>query len=240
MIRTIISILLITVSTAVLADDQVLPKQSEESNATYHQNATGFYTTLGLGFSSPQPTSGHEPTHYGYSIYGDVDKDIGFSGEIGGGYDFGAARIELTYGYTNNALDTSQASANGVTEQAQLTGSITTQTILISTYYDFNTNSPYLPYVGGGIGYGNVAQSQVTFTLPYGTGVSEAANHGVFAYQAKLGITYMASKKMDIFAEGVYLGNTAYSGSGGFAPGVCDMGASNNFGAKIGTRYHFV
>ena len=68
--------------------------------------------------------------------------------------------------------------------------------------------------------------------------VSEATNHGVFAYQAKLGITYTASNTVDTFAEGVYLGSTAYAGSGGFAPGVCDMGVSNDFGAKIGIRYH--
>lgn len=230
MFKQIILIALITVSTIAVADDQVLSNQS----------ATGFYSTLGLGFSSPQPVNGHTGTHYGYSIYGDVDKDTGFSGEIGGGYDFGVVRLELTYSYTNNGLDTSQASASGVTEQAKLTGSMTTQTALISAYYDFDTHSRYLPYIGGGIGYGNVEQSQVTFTLPYGTGVSDASSRSVLAYQGKLGITYLASNTVDIFVEGVYLGNTAYSGSGGFAPGVCDMGSSNSLGAKVGVRYHFV
>ena len=238
MIKKTILILLIMDSMTVLADNQAAPKHNEGSNITYNHAATGFYTTLGLGFSSPQPTSGHLSTHYGYNIYGNVYKDTGFSGETGGGYDFGAARIELTYGYFNNALNTSKAAAQGITEQAKLTGFITTQTILINTYYDLHTNSHFVPYVGGGIGYGNIAQSHVTFTLPYGTGVSEATNHGVFAYQAKLGITYMASKKVDLFAEGVYLGSTAYSGSGGFAPGVGDIGSSNNLGAKLGIRYH--
>lgn len=227
------------VPATALADNPVI-YQSELSSSTYPHMAKGLYATLGLGFSTPQPTSGHEPTHYGYSIYGHVYKATGFSGETGGGYDFGPARAEITYAYTNNALNTSKASASGITEEAGLTGSMTAQTILISAYYDLYNRSHFAPYIGGGIGYGNIGQSKVTFKLPYGTGVSDPAHKGVLAYRAKLGITYLASKKFDLFAEGVYQGSGAYSGSGGFAPGVCDIGPSNDFGAKAGIRYHFL
>lgn len=235
MYKNIVAIFCIATSSSVFCSTQVLP---EQNNNNIYSADNGFYTTLGLGFMTPQPTSGHVPTHYGYSIYGDVYKKSGFSGEAGGGYNFGDIRVEITYSYTNNELSTSEASASGIIERSQLTGSITTQTALISAYYDFYTKHPFAPYVGGGIGYANIAQSKVIFILPYGTGVSYPANQGVLAYRGKIGVTYLTSKKFDLFIEGVYLGSSSYSGSGGFSPGVCDMGSSNDFGAKAGIRYH--
>lgn len=203
-------------------------------------SANGPYITGGLGFDYPEPISASTPTHYGYAIYGNVTKAIGFTGEVGAGYRFAPFRLEVTYSYSQNGLVQSQAHASGIYEHANLTGSITTQTALASLYYDIKLNRPFIPYFGGGIGYGNIGQSQVTFLLPYGFGVSEPANQSVLAYRAKIGLSYIYRKDLDVFVEGIYLGTSSYAGSGGFSPGVCSMGASNDFGAKAGIRYFFL
>lgn len=76
--------------------------------------------------------------------------------------------------------------------------------MLASVYLDIPTNSRWAPYVGGGLG-----------------------------YQAKVGLSYLANKKTDIFVEGVY------QGSSGFEENSIDYSSVNMWGARLGARFRF-
>lgn len=65
------------------------------------------------------------------------------------------------------------------------------------------------------------------------TGTISGGNASAFGYMAKLGISYALSKPADLFAEGVYQGNTAV-----VINSVC-YGALNSFSARAGVRFRF-
>ncbi len=61
----------------------------------------------------------------------------------------------------------------------------------------------------------------------------EAGNQSVFGYQAKLGVSYLASKNTDVFAE------ATYQGAMGFTVDNVNYDPLNNWGARVGARYRF-
>jgi opacity protein-like surface antigen len=216
---------------------------TNQTNRKVLVQRTGWYGTLALGAVKPQDQSAHVLTHYGYEINGSIQRQTGFSGEVGIGYDFGDIRAEVTYGYTRNDLISAQASAMGIDEKtAGLSGTTTTQKILANLYWDIKTKSKFTPYIGGGIGYGAVHQSATTFQMASlvhqsGTGYGQADTSDVLAYQGKIGIGYMTTPNLEIFLEGVYQGNTGYYGESGFTPNPGSNGNSNAWGANLGFRY---
>ena len=59
----------------------------------------GFYLTAAAGFIAPD-TSSSDLVIDSQSLSGTTSQNTSFSGEFGVGYDFGAFRSELTYGYS--------------------------------------------------------------------------------------------------------------------------------------------
>jgi opacity protein-like surface antigen len=201
------------------------PAQAEDWGSTpqSYSSVTGFYATLGLGASWPQNINWNATS---LPLNGTIRGGGGFSGEVGIGYDFGAIRTELTYGYTNNSVNS--VTFNGIGTPGA-SGSINKNDVLASVYLDIPTNSRWTPYIGGGIGYSNVSTPNITI----GGFNSGSANGGHFGYQAKVGVSYAASRSTDLFLEGVY------SGVGGTNNSVINTGALNEWGAKLGARFRF-
>jgi opacity protein-like surface antigen len=201
------------------------PAQAQEWGTTpeSYANAKGFYATLGLGASWPQNINWDARN---LPINGTFKGGGGFSGEVGVGYDFGAIRTELTYGYTNNSLNSVTTNGFGTPGAS---GSINRNDILASIYLDIPTHSRWTPYIGGGIGYTNVG----TPNFNIGSFNSGSANRGLFGYQAKVGVSYAASRSTDLFLEGVY------SGASGFSSNNVNYGSLNEWGAKLGVRFRF-
>lgn len=131
-----------------------------------------------------------------------------------------------------------------------------------SLYYDIPTGSRWVPYIGGGIGYTNVSWDGVDFSnvryttntvlpnLPYNAVTRNATvldqnlwrrrnisygseNSGLFGYQAKAGLTYVASCTTDVFAEGTYQGASNFEANG------FNFGSLNSWGGRIGARFRF-
>lgn len=201
------------------------PARAQEWGSTpeSYSGVTGFYATVGLGASWPQNVSWDARN---LPFNGDIKGGGGFSGEAGIGYDFGALRTELTYGYTRNSVNSVTVNGFG---NASSSGIINRNDVLASLYLDIPTNSRWTPYIGGGIGYSNV--STPNFSTPaFNTG---SANRGLFGYQAKVGVSYAASRSTDLFLEGVY------SGASGFSSNNVNYGSLNEWGAKIGARFRF-
>ena len=107
--------------------------------------------------------------------------------------------------------------------------------------YDFPTKSRFRPYVGAGLGWTNISLPALTFagtlqTQGAGTDFRAEASGGnasAFGYQAKLGISYLASRSTDLYLEGTYQGNTSVTIGG------AEIGALNQFGVRAGLRYRF-
>ena len=219
-----------------MADDSHIPARK-----------AGFYATLGVGAGFPGSPTGvisgqtvgvrtPEGGFRAQSIGITQNEGAGFNGEIGVGYAFSnGARTELTYGYTGQSLT---GWSTDLGPSISTSGTYSNSRVLASAYCDIQTKSPFVPYVGGGIGVGFGSYNGHFGDVP---GFSFTGSSSTFAYQAKAGVTYLASKNLDIFAEGVYQGNTGQAAvvSNGVESVSVEMSSNNVFGLLAGMRYHF-
>jgi opacity protein-like surface antigen len=115
--------------------------------------------------------------------------------------------------------------------------------VLASLYYDIPTKSRWVPYFGGGLGWTNVSTTDIVYNYDVALGSGGQAvgsktvpggNSGALGYQAKIGVSYIATKSTDLYVEANYLGNTSVDlGSG------TSFGSFNSYGVKAGFRYRF-
>jgi opacity protein-like surface antigen len=206
------------------------------------KDGKGWYGTAGIGFLSPNNPSGGECTtiltnnvcaNYDYTF------DTGLSGEIGVGYDFGKFRIETTYTRTNTSLSevSADVSVNNFKTASVSSrvndGNTNLNSFMVNGYIDIDTKSKFVPYMGGGIGYSDINFSSYTVKILGVDAKSGSGSSGAFGYQAKAGLSYLASKKVDIFGEAVFTGTT------GFALDTVNVDSMTAWGARAGLRYRF-
>jgi len=225
-----------------LGFSSIAPAVAQEE-VTGANQLNGWYATLGSGFVAPQTPSANTTVN-GTAVTGSLTQNLAYSGELGFGYDFGPIRAEFTYGYTPISSKNWTASWNGGSVSAPLSTNYNLSGFLFGGYYDVKTKSKFTPYIGGAIGPGVVAVPSVSATV---NGVSVSTNSttaGVFAYQAKAGVSYAASKEADLFLEAGYLGasnasvNAVAAGSGNTVSPI-NIGPNGGFLAKMGFRYRF-
>lgn len=184
---------------------------------------TGFYLTVGAGAAWPSDMN-VRTRNFDPNFNGDLQFGGGFSVDGGLGYDFGALRTELTYGYTRASINSANFNNNNV----DVSGIINKNDIMGSVYLDVPFGS-WVPYVGGGIGYTNLGTP--SFTVD---GIrTGGSNKGLFGWQAKAGVAYVLSWNYDVYVEGTY------SGASGFSSNNIRYDSYNDFGAKLGFRYRF-
>jgi len=220
----------------------------------------GWYLTAGAGASWEAPivdnrTSTYEsptlgPTSYQYS--GNLELGYGFDADAGVGYDFGNnLRSELTYLFNTYSTGTAQLSgtlsyaggSDTFNGKDTLSGRVYKNSVLASLYYDIPTKSRWVPYFGGGLGWTNVSTTDIVYNYDVALGSGGQAvgsktvpggNSGALGYQAKIGVSYIATKSTDLYVEANYLGNTSVDlGSG------TSFGSFNSYGVKAGFRYRF-
>lgn len=158
--------------------------------------------------------------------------------EAGLGYSFGNnLSVELTYLYKANSPGTETTAGTVVHAGGSITfkgntqvdGKINKHYFLTSLYYDFPFNSRWIPFIGAGLGLAivNTTDMYYSYDITYSNGnrvignrTEPGGNGNAFAYQTKLGLTYLASKKMAFFFNGDYVrinkvvveGGTTYKG----------------------------
>ena len=204
-------------------------------NVAEVESVNGWYLTVGAGAVWPlsqslnlsntadwAAISGGAPTPLG-----SVTANGGFSVDGGIGYDFGAIRTELTYGYS--APSFKSLNITNYNFSTSVGGKINKNDILLSAYWDILPFSRFTPYIGGGIGYTNLSTPNVSIA-GFNAG---SANKGLFGWQAKAGVSYALSYKWDVYLEGTY------SGASGFSTPGLNWGSYDDFGAKLGFRYRF-
>ena len=248
---------------AALAVTAVAAPVNAQENDAPKDTTKGVYVTAGVGgswSSGSASTTTNNPTftidgvRYPStgSMLGTAPLGGGVAVEAGVGYDFGNNfRSELTYLYNAASLGSSSYSTSNLlvdgdryngTATANTSGTVKTNSVMISGYYDIQTKSKFTPYVGAGIGYTSVSiPNQNAVAANYnieglqGPGWLDFAggSASAFGYQAKVGVSYAVSKPADLYLEGTYQGNTGVTIAG------TEFSALNLFGVRAGFRYRF-
>jgi len=247
---------------AALAVTAVAAPVNAQENEAPKDTTKGAYATVGVGGSwgsslnstYNNPTFSYDGTTYGSSgtLKGNTPLGGGVAVEAGVGYDFGNnIRAELSYLFNNASMSATGFTLNtnlagdqyNGTINANTSGSVNTNSVMLSGYYDIPTKSKFTPYVGAGIGYTSVrvpAQNRVggSYNINGESGtdgwIDWAGGSGsAFGYQAKVGVSYAVSKPADVFLEGTYQGNTSTTINN------LNISALNLFGVRAGFRYRF-
>ena len=200
----------------------------------------GFYATFGIGASQPESANGSIYRNrilngqlYNSNTSLTLWPDPGITAETGVGYDFGPIRTELTYLYNNFAINNTVVSyqlqnfaGNSMTinKSTKFNANVNSNSLLFSTYLDIKTGSRFVPYIGGGIG-------STSFQVSGFPRKHESLE--VLGYQAKIGLSYLASCTTDLFVEGTYKGASPSQSN------LVDSSSINNWGTRIGARLRF-
>ncbi|HEY9344488.1 MAG TPA: outer membrane beta-barrel protein [Inquilinus sp.] len=169
---------------------------------------TGFYVGAGAGINLLQDNNLNIDNY-----------DVGPAGNIYGGYDWGSLRADLEVSIRENSHD-------GDNHQ-------TTLGIMVNGYYDFEFGSPFVPYIGGGIGLGIISADFRGSNDQFFQDTQTA-----FAYAGIAGVSYNFSPALAASLEYRYLGTTG--------PTFKDKGeritsdSNNNHSFLLGVRYTFV
>jgi len=193
-------------ATTAVSDE--LPKEypyaSIQAGVGLPNNLTGKLPLLGLPVALPP-------------VQTTLGLNTGFNGELAVGYKFPDFRTDLSVGYSNFASNTQTQTVTNVvgatlsnTQSGK--GSVDLLTVMANAYYDFkiknqdNTISRWSPYIGAGIGWGNL--STPSCATP-GCSSFAGGSASTFAYQGKVGVAYRATNTGFAFLEGGYLGTTS-------------------------------
>ena len=185
---------------------------------------TGWYVTVGAGAAWADNWNFQDNLD-DYNFDGNISTVGGFAIDGGVGYDFGAIRTELTYGFSRASLN--KMHFNDI-ETFNASGNINKNDVMASVYLDIPFGS-WVPYIGGGIGYTNLSTPSYTIDDER----FSSGNEGLFGWQAKAGVAYVVNWNTDVYVEGTY------SGASGFDTDSLTMSSFNNWGAKLGFRYRF-
>jgi len=192
------------------------------------ESVNGWYLTVGAGAIWPSNQNFH---FNGTDYTGNLRYGGGFSVDGGLGYDFGALRAELTYGYSAPSLNHIHVHDEGTFDAS---GKVNKNDVMASLYWDVMPWGRFTPYIGGGVGYSNLSTPSWTVDDVDGTRYRfGSSNMGLFGWQAKAGVSYAATYNLDVYAEGTY------SGTEGYSTDLIDTQTYNDFGAKLGFRYRF-
>ncbi len=124
---------------------------------------------------------------------------------------------------------TGGASNSSLPENNNATNTYYKNDIFTNVYIDFENQSSWTPYVGGGIGFTSLTAPQIPTTN------GDPVN--LFGYQAKVGVAYTLNPRSQLFVEGVYQGTPGFTASN--SNGSTRFGAFNSFGTKLGLRLRF-
>ena len=195
---------------------------------------TGFYVAAGGGAMLITDTT--DTAQKGIAGSGDKadwDLDFGFSAGGAAGYDFGDFRTEAEFSFQSANFRHGEKIDNDDDKKAD--DSVTVMAIMANGFFDLDTGTPFVPYVGIGFGGVNVAVKLADGDAdPFFDG-----NGWGLGYQANVGVAYEI-----IDAVALTLG---YKFSGTFATEVKDKDNEDAYvkpmlmahRAELGVRFKF-
>ncbi|MCX5955330.1 MAG: outer membrane beta-barrel protein [Cyanobacteria bacterium] len=198
------------------------------------ESVNGWYLTVGAGAVWPGNINywaNSAPLWATSQPRGVVITNSGFSADGGIGYDFGAIRTELTFGYS--AANVDSVVSRDLSRSFNADGRLNKYDTMLSAYWDVLTFSRFTPYIGGGIGYTDLATVRSS-SFNAGSYVNPPYHDkGLFGWQAKVGVSYALAYNWDVYAEGTFsgTGNPQFEG--------VNFSSYQDVGAKLGFRYRF-
>ena len=131
---------------------------------------------------------------YGNSV--DLEFDAGWNLAVMAGYKFNMARIEGEIGYQQNDADKFSGGILGPLS-VNAGGDVDIWRFMVNGYWDFNTRTPWIPYIGAGIGFANISVNDLTVNN-YRVGDDDDT---VFAYQLAAGLGYAINNTTTLFVD---------------------------------------
>ena len=154
------------------------------ANAQRHQ---GWYVGGGLG-----ATFANDSDVEGAGVNTSSELNVGAMGALSAGFGFpNGLRAEVEGAYRKNDVDSTSGVTSGTGDIGVLSG-------LVNLLYDFDTGTPWTPYLGGGIGFGRLKVENLT--LPAGFGSADDDAHAL-AYQGIVGVGYRLAENLQLFAD---------------------------------------
>lgn len=132
-----------------------------------------------------------------------VRYDVGPAVSLSLGYDFGPFRAEVEGSFRDNGVSGTGGAALG-----NAGGSARTWATMFNGFYDFNTNTPWTPYVGGGIGVGFFHASLSGNRAPFSPVGLYSGSDTTLAYQGIAGVSYALSQNLSLTADYRYFATT--------------------------------
>jgi outer membrane immunogenic protein len=132
------------------------------------------------------------------------DTGLGLTAGLGHAYGNGL-RSEIELGYRANDLDKAKidpfiADLAGVPRSIPLNGDVSSLSLMVNGYYDFQTGGPITPFVGGGLGFARVSLDSSIL------GIDE--NNTVFAYQLAAGGSISLNPRLNLDLQYRFFGTS--------------------------------
>ncbi len=188
---------------------------SEDIGESQSADSSGLYMSIGVGAST---TNDVKHSSLNHTTSGN------WTGETGIGYRFNKNfRLEGSYAFNHFQVDNSN-----------LIEDVSVHSKLVTAYYDFTSESNWVPYVGFGLG-SSVVVTDASYDGVEGTGIK----------QVKLGVTHDTSSNIDLFGEIVWQSldevnvardNTATRNGN---DDTVNMDSFDQWKALVGLRYSF-
>ncbi|MBO9477324.1 porin family protein [Shimia sp. R11_0] len=170
----------------------------------------------------------------------DFDEDLNLGISVGRGFgsigNGASLRGEIELSYRSNDIDAVDFSGNGAGAEANPGGDISSTFLMANAIVDFETNSKFTPYVGGGIGVGFIDQDVV-----YGANnnVTIRGDDEAFTAQLIAGTSYALNDTTSLFGDVRYARSFDVTGTrtapNGTTASVSDdiSNTSVNFGVRF-------
>jgi opacity protein-like surface antigen len=196
--------------------------------ASAHAQGTAegpWYVTAGVGATF------YDDMKFTGAVTGDISMGTGYSGNVAVGRfmdDPRALRLEFEGIYSQANINNSGGFKTG--------GNISNGSVMFNFVYNIHTNSPWVPYVGGGIGYSRVAVSDLSDAAT-GTVIIDDSDNAL-AYQFKAGVAYKFNPNLALTLAYRYFA-TDNLGFATTIPGVAKSGGTRSQSAELGFRFNF-
>jgi opacity protein-like surface antigen len=198
--------------------------------ASTHAQAVGqgpWYVTAGVGATF------YDDMVFSGAVAGDISMGTGYSGNVAVGRfmdDKRVLRLEFEGIYSQASINNSAGFKTG--------GDLSNGSVMFNFIYNIHTgtNSPWVPYIGGGLGYSYVTVSDLTDTAT-GTVLVDGSD-GVFAYQFRAGVAYKFSPDWALTMAYRYIA-TDNLGFATNTPGTANSGGTRSHNAELGFRFNF-
>ena len=210
------------------------------ATSAYAQN-TGFYISGNIGLSR-QPDFNGTNNFMGLPLGLNARFDEGYKARGALGYDFGPFRFEGEISYRDN--DGDGLGSLTLAPSVPVVSEISSISYMANVYYDYHSgNSPWVPYLGAGMG---VSTVDFSFSMPSAiSGAVVNDKDTVLAYQIMVGVGYEITQHLAVSVDYNYLTTPDVELHSAnippLIPGTGDnfKSSNSNHSFNLGIRYTF-